>query len=211
MHTMSLTHNLHISREGWPFLAAAVLLASAAWHFAGPVFALLPAGLTVWLVQVFHDPTRAVPAVPLGVVSPVDGEVVTIGPAGCRPLVEGATSILIRISAMGTYTARSPVEGKALDIPEDRGRPAHGYGHSALWLQTDEGADVVMYFDGYRFGLAPRAILRYGDRVGQGQRCAFLRLTKYVAVELPPDTRIVAHAGQRVVAGRDLLARLSHE
>jgi len=207
---MRFSRNLHISPEGWPFLLSAGAIMIAAWYFGGLLAALLPAVAIVLLILIFHDPWRSVPAVPLGVVSPVDGEIISIGPAGGRPLVEGAQSILIRINMLGTYSARSPVEGKALDVPAAESPSSPGYGHAALWLQTDEGFDVVMYFDGYRFGLAPRAILRYGDRVGQGQRCAYLRLTKYAAIELPPDARIVAEQGQRVVAGRDLLGKLPH-
>ena len=207
---MRFSRNLHISPEGWPFLLIVGGILSATWYFGGPLAALLPAAAIVLLVFIFHDPWRMVPAVPLGVVSPVDGEIVSVGPAGGSPMVAGAQSILLRINALGTYSARSPVEGKALDVPTDESSSSPGYGHAALWLRTDEGFDVVMYFNGYRFGLAPRAILRYGDRVGQGQRCAYLRLTKYAAIELPPDARIVAEPGQRVVAGRDLLAKLPH-
>jgi len=208
---MNLSRNLHIAPEGRPFVLLAALITVACWHFVGAWSVVVPVLFLAWVVVIFHDPWRQVPAVPLGVVSPVDGRVVSVGPAGGRPFIEGANSILIRVDSLGTYTARSPVEGKALDVPKNGDRPAPGYGHAALWLQTDEGADVVMYFDGYRFGLAPRAILQYGDKVGQGQRCAYLRLTKYSAVELPPDARIVVEAGQRVIAGRDLLARLPHE
>ena len=54
-----------------------------------------------------------------------------------------------------------------------------------LWVRTDENQDVVLQFTGHRFGLAPRAFLRFGERVGQGQRCAYLRLTRIAEVQLP--------------------------
>jgi phosphatidylserine decarboxylase len=73
---------------------------------------------------------------------------------------------------------------------------------------TDEGENVILQFRGNRLRLAPRAFLRYGERVGQGQRCAYLRLTKFAEVELPGDARILVEKGQRVFAGTDLLARL---
>ena len=79
---------------------------------------------------------------------------------------------------------------------------------AGLWLVTDEGENVILQFRGNRLRLAPRAFLRYGERVGQGQRCAYLRLTKFAEVELPGNARILVTEGQRVSAGVDLLATL---
>ena len=79
-----------------------------------------------------------------------------------------------------------------------------------LWVRSDEGDDVVLQFQGHRFGLAPRAFMRYGERVGQGQRCAYLRLTRFAEVQLPINSRVNVTAGQKVAAGVDLLAKLPH-
>ncbi len=83
-------------------------------------------------------------------------------------------------------------------------------GSSGLWVRTDEDDDVVLQFHGHRFGLAPLAFLRYGERVGQGQRCAFLRLTRQAELQLPIASRVLVKAGQRVTAGADVLAKLPH-
>ncbi len=148
----------------------------------------------VYLLLVFRDPIRDVPSVALGVVSPVDGTVVEVSQLNSGEIGKPAHRILIRVNSLGTYTARSPAEGKILDL-----------GKSALWVQTDEGDDVVMKFAGYRFGLAPRSFARYGERLGQGQRCAYLRLTRFAEVQIPIDSKVLVEAGQRVVAGSDLL------
>ncbi|MCH7854633.1 MAG: phosphatidylserine decarboxylase, partial [Proteobacteria bacterium] len=44
----------------------------------------------------------------------------------------------------------------------------------------------------------------------QGQRCAYLRLTRLAEVELPLAARILVTEGQRVSAGSDMLAKLPH-
>ncbi len=67
--------------------------------------------------------------------------------------------------------------------------------------------DEVMFLVGYMFLLA---FLRYGERVGQGQRCAFLRLTRRAELQLPIASRVLVKAGQRVMAGADVLAKLPH-
>ena len=81
---------------------------------------------------------------------------------------------------------------------------------SGLWVQTDEKDDVVLRFHGYRFGFGPVAFLGFGERVGQGQRCAYLRLTRLAEVQLPINSRPVVEKGQRVTAGVDVLAKLPH-
>jgi phosphatidylserine decarboxylase len=82
------------------------------------------------------------------------------------------------------------------------------YRTNALWVQTDEGDDVVLQFQGYRLGLPPAALVRYGDRVGQGQRCAYLRLTRVAEVHLPIASRTLVQPGQRVTAGVDIIGKL---
>jgi len=199
-----------IAQEGIPFVAAAFVAIFVAWQFAGLVYAAIPALLLAWMLMVFRDPIRDVPAVPLGVISPVDGTVVEVGLTDSGALNAEAHRILIRINSLGTYTARCPSEGKIMDFRVAVPNSAAVGTASGLWVQTDEGDDVVLQFHGHRFGLAPLAFLGYGERVGQGQRCAYLRLTRLAEVQLPIHSRVHVTAGQKLSAGIDLLAKLPH-
>lgn len=202
--------NPFVAREGIPFLVAAAIAIWLAWQYVGPLYAIPPALLLAWSALVFRDPRRNVPAVPLGIVSPVDGTVVDVGLTDKSVLNGEAHKIVIRVNSFGTYTARCPVEGKIMDFRGDPGlKQAHAEA-SGLWVRTDENDDVVLQFYGHRLGLAPRAFLRYGERVGQGQRCAYLRLTRFAEVQLPITGRVLVSAGQRVSAGSDVLAKLPH-
>ncbi len=180
------------------------------WHFFGALFAIGPLAVVVYFYLIFRDPKRPVPAAPLGVVCPVDGHVVAIGRASDAEQEGDGHRIILRINSLGTYTARCPVEGKIMDLSSagEEGRPSRNT--NGLWVRTDEGDDVILQFSGHRFGLAPRAFLKYGERVGQGQRCAYLRLTRLAEVELPLGARIMVEEGQRVAAGSDILAKLPH-
>ncbi|MDH3739235.1 MAG: hypothetical protein OER92_08565 [Alphaproteobacteria bacterium] len=162
------------------------------------------------LVLIFRDPRRAIPASPLGVVSPVDGRVVEVDLADRGVLHGEAHRVLIRIDSFGTYTARAPVEGKIMDLRSVNTDKIADYKTNALWIQTDEQHDVVLQFHGYRFGLAPESLIRFGERVGQGQRCAYLRLTHLAELHLPIDSTILVKPGQVVVAGTDLIGKVSH-
>lgn len=202
--------NPFVAQEGLPFLVAAVVACVVLVRYAGPVWATIPAVLFAILVLVFRDPRRPIPSSPRGVVSPVDGTVVDVSRIDKGALQGEAHKIVIRINALGTYTARCPVEGKIMDLRTINGDRQIDYRTNALWVQTDEGVDAVLQFHGYRFGLAPKAFVRFGERIGQGQRCAYLRLTRLAEVHLPLDTKVTVEAGQRVIGGSDLLAKVTH-
>lgn len=197
-----------VAAEGIPFVAGLGALAAAAWFVGGPAAALLPFALLVWSLLVFHDPVQELPTNPLGVLSPVDGRVEEVGVLD-DGLPDGpARRILIRANVIGTYTARAPVEGKIMDLQGDDRRTSPAMRDAGLWLRTDEGMDVVLRFSGLRFGFTPRSLVRYGERLGQGQPCAYLRLARYAEVRVPVDSRILVTAGQRVAAGMDSLGKL---
>ena len=202
--------NPFVAREGIPFLIGAIVAGIATREFAGWTYSIVPGLVFLWLVLIFRDPLRAIPAVPLGVVSPVDGKVVEISLTDKGALNGEAHKILIRVSSLGTYTSRCPVEGKIMDFRGAIADSAQAGASSGLWVQTDEGDDVVLQFHGHRFGLAPLAFLGYGERVGQGQRCAYLRLTRLAEVQLPINGRLLVEEGQRVSAGVDVRAKLPH-
>lgn len=202
--------NPFIAREGIPFVVATVVAIGFAWNLGEIWWALALAGVFVYLFLVFRDPLRKVPAAPLGVVCPVDGKVLEIGLTD-KGFVNGeAHRIIIRVDSLGTYTSRCPVEGKIMDFGAASSKNPETGKNTGLWVQTDEGDNVVLQFRGHRFGLPPRAFLRYGERVGQGQRCAYLRLTRVAEVQLPVNGRVLVTEGQEVAAGTDLLAKLPH-
>ena len=209
-HNVEGRRNPFVANEGIPYMLAAAGAVVALGHFLGMLYALPALALFIYLYLIFRDPERPVPAVPLGVVSPVDGEILAIGLTDNSVLGGEAQKIIIRVDAFGTYTARCPVEGKIMDLSTDTEKDRITVGTSGLWVRTDESDDVILQFRGHRFGLAPRAFLRFGERVGQGQRCAYLRLTRMAEIELPLAARLLVEAGQRVAAGSDVLAKLPH-
>ncbi len=202
--------NPFVAQEGIPFLIAALVLIWATWRYLPHFWLPLPIAAFIVLYLVFRDPIRAIPSSALGIVSPVDGTIVQVDTVTEGCLHGEAHRIIIRVDAMGTYTARSPVEGMVKSLSSRAAGEAVDYPTNALWIQTDEGDDVVMSFRGFPFRAAPRALVRYGERLGQGQRCAYLRLARYVELHLPIASKIVAEEGRTVVAGTDLLGTVPH-
>lgn len=201
--------NPFIAQEGILPMALVVAVGVALLRYADPWLVILPLILLVLLYLLFRDPIREVPSVALGIISPADGTVVSVETTD-KCVVQGEAYLLrIRVDGLGTYTARSPVEGKVMDLQSS----VEGIGPdcplNALWVQTDEGENVVLQFQGYRFGLAPRSFIRFGERIGQGHRCAYLRLAQYADVYLPITSKVLVEPGQQVVAGEDLIATLT--
>ncbi len=197
--------NPFVASEGVLPLLLMIVIAVLLIRYSEPWFALLPALLFVFMFLLFRDPRRDGPSVALGLVSPVDGEVTLVETTN-QCVVQGeAYRIRIRINSLGTYTARSPMEGRVMNLHSS----AEGVGPdcpaNALWVRNDEGDNIVLQFDGYRLGLAPRSFIRIGERVGQGYRCAYLRLAKFADVYMPVDGKVLVEPGQRVVAGIDLI------
>lgn len=197
-----------IAGEGMPVLLGLGALVALLWYFGAHGYALLAAALLACGFALFRDPRREIATAPLGIVSPVDGRVVEAGSTDKGVLGEKVHRIVIRVNPFGSYTARCPVEGKVMDLHCERPGGAAASGVGGLWLHTDEGEDVLLQFRGHRFGLVPDAIVGYGSRVGQGQRCAYLRWTRFADVELPAAGRIAVSEGQAVTAGSDVLAHL---
>jgi phosphatidylserine decarboxylase len=202
--------NPFVAREGLPFLFLAALVCGLALHYLDVVFAIAAGMLLFVLLLVFRDPHRAISASPLGVVSPVDGRVIDVDLVDKGVLQGEAVRVQVQINSFGTYTARAPIEGKIMDLRSVTGDGIADYRTNAMWIQTDEGDDVVLQFHGYRFGLAPRSLIGFGERIGQGQRCAYLRLARIAELHLPIESTILVKPGQVVVAGTDLIGKVPH-
>ena len=202
--------NPFVAREGiLPLLVVAALCAYLLLYHSAWL-ALVPAIAFVFLYLLFRDPHRDVPPVALGIVSPVDGEVVEVGKTN-RCVVQGeAYRVRIRVNPLGTYTARSPIEGRVMDLGSRTDGVSPGCPTNALWVETDEGNSVVLQFHEYRFGLAPIAFVDLGERLGQGQRCAYIRLARIAEVYLPVEGKVHVEPGQSVEAGTDLIGAVPH-
>ena len=196
-----------IARHGVAPLLAVILVAVLVMHFIG-----LPHSLPFWalvlvLILVYRDPARSVPSSPLSVLSPADGRVVTVTHTSDPYLGRASLKISISMSPTGVFTTRSPVEGKVLELPASEGRVNEPHG---VWLQTDEGDDIVLVMNRGRINNKPHCYVGIGERVGQGRRCGFVHLGGRVDVYLPDYCRAEVGENARVLAGTDVIASLVH-
>lgn len=195
-----------IAREGWPSMLLVGAVAATVGFELGWLWSLPLWTLVAGLAFLFRDPARRVPASPLAVVSPVDGRVSAIETVKDPYLDRDAQRISIRMHSYGVFSTRAPVEGKILEPRNSEpGRPR------GVWLRTDGGDDLVVVMNRGPLRNAPRCYVRFGERVGQGQRCGFVTLGSDLEIYLPVGSRVKIHAGDQVRAGTDVIAQLAHK
>ena len=206
-----------IAREGWPFLALAFFLSlaiglSLSWAWSLPFWLI-----TVFILQFFRDPPRAIPEDPQAVLSPADGRVVAVEKVRDPYLDRDALKISVFMNVFNVHSNRAPVDGTVrqrwyhagsfLNAALDKASLENE--RNALWLQTRGGEDVTCV---QIAGLVARRILCYVDQgagLARGQRYGFIRFGSRVDVYLPPDAEVKAALGDKVYAAESILARLS--
>ena len=203
-----------IAREGWPFLAVAIVLAlTLTW--TGPWLLAGVAWLAVAFIgQFFRDPPRAVPEGASAVLSPADGKVMVVERARDPYLDRDALKISVFMNVFNVHSNRSPVDG---DVKQ-RWYHAGGFLNAALdkaSLENERNALHIARADGVDVvcvqvaGLIARRILCYvspGDRLSRGQRFGFIRFGSRVDVYLPPTATPRIAVGDAVYATTTILA-----
>ena len=163
-----------------------------------------------FLLFLFRDFNRTVPAQPLAIVSPVDGKVVEITEAYDPYLQRVSQCIHIKQSSLGEFNVHSPIEGKVNNLwvvsptePESS--------QLAIWLQTDEEDNAVVVADLNSVFRHATCSMSAGEKMGQGQRCGFMAFACKLMIYLPASAHVAIKTGQSVRAGSDKLAEFVHE
>jgi phosphatidylserine decarboxylase len=206
-----------LAREGWPYVAAAlvaglIVTAWAGWAWSVPVWLL-----AVFVLQFFRDPPRAVPGEPRAVVSAADGRVIVVGRARDPYLDRDALKISVFMNVFNAHSNRSPVDGEVkkrwyfpggfVNAALDKASEANE--RAALWIRTPDGADVTCV---QVAGLVARRIHCYADegrRLTRGERFGFIRFGSRVDLYLPLSATPRAAVGDKVYAASSILAGLA--
>ena len=203
-----------IAREGWPFLAIAILIALAlTWTGLWLLAAIAWLGVA-FIAQFFRDPPRAVPEQANAVLAPADGKVMIVERAHDPYLDRDALKISVFMNVFNVHSNRSPVDGEVkrrwyhagvfLNAALDKSSLENE--RNALHIARADGVDVVCV---QIAGLIARRILCYvgpGDRLMRGQRFGFIRFGSRVDVYLPPNATPKVAVGDAVYATTTILA-----
>jgi phosphatidylserine decarboxylase len=205
-----------IAREGWPFVAGALVLAIGVTLVAGWLWAFIFWLLTLFVLQFFRDPARPIPAAPRAVLAPADGRIVVVERAQDPYLKREAIKISVFMNVFNVHSNRSPVDGDVREAWYHAGRffnaalPKASLENerNALWIKTADGTDVTCV---QVAGLVARRILCYvkaGDKLARGQRYGFIRFGSRVDIYLPPTAVAKVAVGDKVSATATVIAEL---
>ena len=216
---LSMTSYPHpiIAREGWPFLAIAVIVAVLASSFAPGFLSFLAWIIALFVLQFFRDPPREVPQDVGAVLSPADGRVIKVertqDPYGNRE----AILVSVFMNVFNVHSNRSPVDGKVEQVQYFPGKFVNADLDKAS-LENERNAVVLTTTDNQTVtfvqvaGLIARRILCYikpGDVLVRGQRYGFIRFGSRVDVYLPLDASVKVSIGDKVSATTTILAVLA--
>jgi phosphatidylserine decarboxylase len=205
-----------LAREGWPFIAGAVLLALAIWWFFGFAWSLPLWLVAVFVIQFFRDPPREVPGLPSAVLSPADGRIVKVQKAHDQMTDRETLLISVFMNVFNVHSNRSPVDGSVESIKYSPGSFVNADLDKAS-TENERNAMVMRLESGERItvvqvaGLIARRILCYvkaGDRLTRGQRYGFIRFGSRVDVYMPTSARPRVAVGDIVYATTTVLAEL---
>ena len=205
-----------IAREGWPFIAIALVIAIGLSLTTWWLLAAIAWVAFVFVLQFFRDPPRNVPAQPNAVLAPADGRIVRIGPARDPYVNRDALMISVFMNVFNVHSNRSPVDATVADAWYHPGKfvnasfekASSDNERNALRLVTDNGTEIVCV---QIAGLIARRILCYvkrGDKLARGERYGFIRFGSRVDLYLPADAVPRASVGDKVHATETVVAEL---
>ena len=204
-----------IAKEGWLYLALAVVVAAVATFFIGWWSAPLWLA-ALFVLQFFRDPARDIPQGEGLVLCPADGRVIVVGNARDPWRNADAVKVSVFMNVFNVHSNRSPVDAAVQSVSYSAGlfvnasfdKASAENERNALVLRLDDGTEITCV---QVAGLIARRILCYvktGDRLARGQRYGFIRFGSRVDVYLPPDSRPRVAIGDKVKASSTVLAEL---
>lgn len=205
-----------LAREGWPFVAAALVAAVLVTVFAGAAWSVPVWIVLVFVVQFFRDPPRAVPQQAGAVLSPADGRIVKVEKVRDPYAERDALLISVFMNVFNVHSNRAAVDGTivkvqyfpGLFVNADLDKASTHNERNAVVIDADGNTVTLVQVA----GLIARRILCYvkvGDRLHKGQRYGFIRFGSRVDVYLPADARPLVAPGEKVYATSTVLATLS--
>lgn len=175
--------------------------------------------LTGFFVFFFRDPQRDLPPLdPGSVICPADGEIIDISETFENDYLKQSTRrISIFLSIFDCHINRSPVSGKVVGTtyyPGEfkmafRKNSSDANERRATLIECEDGVRVVIVqVAGF---LARRIVSRakFGDMLEIGEKFGMIKFGSRVDVYLPEDVKIGVEVGQKVVAGRTVIAWLT--
>jgi len=206
--------------DGWRFIAifAAVTFVAALTGLAWLFWPLMV--LTLWSIYFFRDPPRGVPQQDGLLIAPADGLVQMVTEASPPPELglgdQPLTRVSIFLSVFDVHINRSPCAGTVDVMVYRPGKFLNAAAEKAS-EENERMAIALRRADGRLIGCVQiagwvaRRIVCYvkpGQVLAAGERFGHIRFGSRTDLYLPPGTRLLVAAGQRMIGGETVVAEL---
>ena len=203
--------DVRIVKESIPYIVVPLLLAAAAAVLGFWWIAAILLLVTLFMAFFFRDPKRVPPSDTDVVVSPADGKVTRISPAGA-----GSTVVSIFLSPFDVHINRSPIPGKIVDVLYSPGKFLMATNEKASLVNeqnalTIQGEKITVVCKQIAGILARRVVCwkGKGDNLKLGERFGMIKFSSRTDVLLPANVQVMVKEGQRVRGGTTVIGRIS--
>jgi phosphatidylserine decarboxylase len=169
--------------------------------------AYIAMALTFFMVLFFRDPERKVEVSDTYMISPADGTIIDIR----------GRKICIFMFLQNVHVNRAPISGKIREITYKKGGYLPAYWKDSERNERNEFIIHSKYGDvsvTQIAGTIARRIVSYSrvnDMIEQGQRIGMIRFGSRVDVTIPDDFEITVRKGERVLAGKTVIATINND
>jgi phosphatidylserine decarboxylase len=206
-----------IAAEGLPYVGISLGLTLVSLFFHSIPFIIFSGIVFLFVLQFFRNPNRSGSTEEGAVLSPADGEIISIETVQeDRFLKEKAVRIAIFMNIFNVHVNRAPYSGTVRRISWHAGKffaanaekASLENEQNAILLETDKGKKILFI---QIAGLIARRIICYakeGDKLVKGDRCGIIKFGSRVDIYLPQETRILVKLREKVKAGATTIGML---
>ncbi|MBN1283511.1 MAG: phosphatidylserine decarboxylase family protein [Proteobacteria bacterium] len=207
---------LPVAVEGFPFVAAALIAALAAWMMSLAWVSAAMLAFAAFTAFFFRNPRRKAPEGEGLVIAPADGRVISVEKGAIAPHTgEPATKVSIFMSILDVHVNRFPIAGTVRRAVYSAGRffvasmdkASEHNERNSLVVEDAAGRRMVVV---QIAGIVARRIVCYvreGDGLRAGDRFGLIRFGSRVDLYLPPEATVDLSPGARTRAGETVLGR----
>ena len=209
---------MHIVRQGYPFIAAALVLAVVCFIAFGIRIAVIPLVLACYFAYFFRNPDREVVQDPSLLYSPADGTVMDVSDFYDDEFLNAkAKKVTIFLSVFNVHVNRSPAEGTIKFqrytvgefLPAFNRKAAFENERFAMGSENERMKILVIQIA----GILARRIdnwVNLGNHLDQGEVYGMIKFGSCTELVVPEEVDILCKKGDKVKGGITVLGRTTH-
>ena len=205
-----------VIKEGYVFIAMALVIAVLVGFFIHPLWSVFPAVLAIFFTFFFRNPQRQIPTDIDLIVSPAAGKVMGVVVVDESDFVnEPCNKVIIFLSVFDVHINRSPMEGEIKFQQYTCGRfiPAYkdsvGFENERHTIGIENGNMRIIVTQ--IAGILARRIVSWvtlGNMLEKGERYGLIKFGSCTELVMPKNVEICVKKGDKVIGGETIIGRI---